>query len=85
MALGHDPQEMSQDETTVYEAIGTFGVTGRHPTSDELTEAIGLPAADIDTALSRLTDVYGFIATVDGGVNPHYTLVGRQNGPFSAV
>lgn len=81
----HDPQEMTEPESRIYEAIGDSGSRGHTPTADDLAILTGLAAETVASALRRLVDSYGFVGVVDEQGPARYKLVGRSNGPFSAV
>lgn len=79
MGLPSDPQQMTESENTVYEAIGTFGAGGRQPTRAEIAEAIGVPEELVDPPLHKLIEL-GFVRVAsDNG--PRYGLVGGPTGP----
>lgn len=77
-----DVQEMRETENIVYEAIAGFGAYRYRPSRAQITEASELPSATVGAAVDRLVDDFGFVS---GDETAGYRLVGRQNGPFSAV
>ena len=81
MGLPSDPQQMTESDTTVYEAIGNFGADGRQPTAEEVAEAIGVPVELVGPPLRRLTEDLGFVRVADEN-GPRYGLVGGPTGPF---